>query len=358
MGRRGLIFSALSGFGLAAAAIAPWLTPTGGPRNHNEPAPRIRLLDQEVNFGTILAGSVHKKNVRVTNVGNAPLEILSVTPSCGCTTGTVATRSIAPGETTTLEVAFNSNRKRGEYHGYVNVESNDQESGTQRIKVAANVTELITINPSLISLAGLQVGESTTRKIHIDCQIPLQMTSFVQVDQGSERRLIARSTIIRESQGVMALEFTASALATGKSTGRVVIAAKNETRDFKDTIYIPFTVDVQGPIVLDPGDLWFILPLRHGTEKAIRIASRRAGEPAPTIESLDFDEKVINVTLVPGGPKEPALLRVRPVLNAMGSSAKLSTEIRIAARDRDAIVQTAATITLIGIGGSDKPGGK
>ncbi|MGB2868226.1 MAG: DUF1573 domain-containing protein, partial [Bacteroidota bacterium] len=53
---------------------------------HGTAQPKLSLDKMEVDMGVIYSGTKKVSRFTVKNIGNQPLKILEVTPSCGCTT--------------------------------------------------------------------------------------------------------------------------------------------------------------------------------------------------------------------------------------------------------------------------------
>ena len=62
----------------------------------------------------------------VVNVGDEPLAIISARATCGCTTPTYPTESIAPGDTAYVTVVYNPEYRPGKFSKYVHIETNAQ----------------------------------------------------------------------------------------------------------------------------------------------------------------------------------------------------------------------------------------
>lgn len=60
-----------------------------------------------VDFGKVSKDSMSRRSISVTNSSPELVVIKNVRASCGCTTAVLETNRIAPGETTTLTLAFN-----------------------------------------------------------------------------------------------------------------------------------------------------------------------------------------------------------------------------------------------------------
>jgi len=75
-------------------------------------------------FGEIIEGDTVNFKFNFTNTGNAPLEILSAVPTCGCTRPSTPFLAIEPGEDGYIGVKFISIDKLGEQTPTITVTSN------------------------------------------------------------------------------------------------------------------------------------------------------------------------------------------------------------------------------------------
>ncbi len=70
------------------------------------PAPSICLASDSIDFGSILVNASTSQTLTLTNCGNAPLQISSVTPSLLIVTATQSCGSVAPGATCDVHFTF------------------------------------------------------------------------------------------------------------------------------------------------------------------------------------------------------------------------------------------------------------
>lgn len=100
------------------------------PSNFDLPSPPAGpmtdiLFDEETfDFGTILEGEIIAHTFTFTNTGEEPLLISSAKGSCGCTVPAWPKDPIAPGETASITVEFNSKGKRGRRNQKVTITAN------------------------------------------------------------------------------------------------------------------------------------------------------------------------------------------------------------------------------------------
>jgi hypothetical protein len=113
----------------------------------NQPG-HISLSATEFDFGTIPNTHPVSQSFQVTNVGRGPLEISSVSTSCGCTTAEVTDRRLEAGEVTDLMVTFNPlihKGQTGSFQRVVYIRSDDPDAA--EVSLNFNVT---VVNPQTL----------------------------------------------------------------------------------------------------------------------------------------------------------------------------------------------------------------
>lgn len=101
--------------------------------------PKIILLENNYNFGKINEGEVVSHKFVIVNGGTDTLKITKVKASCGCTAAEPIKKMLIPGDSTSIEVKFDSRRRRGPQRKFVYIFSNDPENPQTRILFTANV---------------------------------------------------------------------------------------------------------------------------------------------------------------------------------------------------------------------------
>ncbi|NPA67058.1 MAG: DUF1573 domain-containing protein [Chlorobi bacterium] len=82
------------------------------------------LSDKTYNFGTIKQGDVIEHIFKFKNTGKSDLIIRKIKSSCGCTAATVGSKTIKPGEESSIKAVFNSRGKRGVQHKSITITTN------------------------------------------------------------------------------------------------------------------------------------------------------------------------------------------------------------------------------------------
>jgi len=81
-------------------------------------------------FGRVKEGEVLRHNFRLKNDSGKTMNIKDVTTSCGCTASEVKKKKLLPGESTLIEVKFNSKGYSGLVQQYVYVHTDNLDTST------------------------------------------------------------------------------------------------------------------------------------------------------------------------------------------------------------------------------------
>ena len=84
----------------------------------------VMIIDSSFDFGTKTEGEIIEFSYRFKNTGDFPLVVTNVSASCGCTVPEKPEEPVQPGETGYIKVKFNSDKRGGEVHKTVMVQSN------------------------------------------------------------------------------------------------------------------------------------------------------------------------------------------------------------------------------------------
>lgn len=104
--------------------------------------PKVSVQLIEHNFGDIVQGTTVSHNFKISNIGGDLLKILEVRPTCGCTAAQPDKKELAPGESTSIKVDFNSAGRLGSQEKYVIVKSNDPQTPELRLTLKGNIINI------------------------------------------------------------------------------------------------------------------------------------------------------------------------------------------------------------------------
>ena len=101
--------------------------------------PKLVAQQDEHDFGDIKQGEKVTHVFVITNSGGDLLTIKNVKASCGCTAALPEKNELAPGESTNINVTFNSAGRLGKQKKLIRIESNDPENPQVILTIKGNV---------------------------------------------------------------------------------------------------------------------------------------------------------------------------------------------------------------------------
>lgn len=130
-----------------------------------------------------LADTEAKAIFAFTNAADVPVEILSVRPSCGCTTTKLEQRLYQPGESGTLTAAMRVGSRTGKQTKTIRVQSRVA-GGTQVntvLTMSVDLPEYATMSPAVVVWRDPEPREPKTVMITLTDSVPMEITK-VTVD--------------------------------------------------------------------------------------------------------------------------------------------------------------------------------
>jgi len=130
--------------------------------------PRISLDKSEIDLGVIYRGDTKTTSFTIKNIGDQPLNILQVVPSCGCTALKKPKEVLQPGEEDVIEVEFSSATFRGRVESKrVDILSNDPLAEYTSVRLSADVREELApeTGTSLLWFGSMQLGTNAEQRI-------------------------------------------------------------------------------------------------------------------------------------------------------------------------------------------------
>lgn len=130
--------------------------------------PKLEMLGgTKFDLGSVYRGAMAERRIILKNSGTDTLIISRVDVSCGCTGTMVSNDHIAPADTGTLLITFNSKNFRGPVHKTVTVNSNDPAQPQALIQFEGTVVENVVVTPEYLWFQDAEVGAKNTRILTI-----------------------------------------------------------------------------------------------------------------------------------------------------------------------------------------------
>jgi hypothetical protein len=101
--------------------------------------PKAVIHPMTYDYGKIVQDSVVTTIFVITNEGNDILKINDVKTSCGCTAVVVGENELKPGESTEIEVSFDSKGRTGKQNKTITVSTNDPDNSIIKLTFTGNV---------------------------------------------------------------------------------------------------------------------------------------------------------------------------------------------------------------------------
>ena len=211
------VLGALMAITGGAAALPP---PIPSPRPVREPAPaslaRMEFKTTTHNVGRVFDHEPQVFKFEFTNTGEEDLVIERVQSSCGCTAGELEKKVYAPGESGAIEVTFNPKGKKGDQRRQLTIYSNDSSGKEIILTVTGHVTQLVAIDPAILSMGSVRKGASATKFITVTGR-----TEDFNVTRATAGNLEAFSTRIVGVEPIAELD--AKGEETGETLRRVTL---------------------------------------------------------------------------------------------------------------------------------------
>ena len=122
----------------------------------------IKVEPRSLNFGEMKPKEQRQGSLTVTNVGGGLLELRKVEADCGCTTLNFTPTTLGPGQSTVIEIKFDSKNFSGRTIKMVHLESNDPINPIVDVAVQAMVKNPLLMDPPSrrIAFGTAMVGEA------------------------------------------------------------------------------------------------------------------------------------------------------------------------------------------------------
>lgn len=130
--------------------------------------PKIDIVGgNDRDFGSVYTGQILKRKVTLRNIGFDTLKISGIKASCGCTAAMASSHEIAPGDTTTVSIAFNSTGYMGALAKNIRIASNDSSSQPMYVYFKVNVLSAIDITPPFVAFVNYKLDSAMTRTVQL-----------------------------------------------------------------------------------------------------------------------------------------------------------------------------------------------
>jgi hypothetical protein len=153
---------------LAAAVYVMCAAPAPAQQPSEPWANKLFMNNTVHDFGNVARGAQLKYSFPIKNIYAVPLEITSISVSCGCVTATYSKKLLQPQEEGTLEITMDGKRLTGAKTVTVSVQVGPEYISTATLKVSANPLRDVVFNPGEFNFGLVQQGQQPTQTVDVE----------------------------------------------------------------------------------------------------------------------------------------------------------------------------------------------
>jgi hypothetical protein len=265
--------------------------------------PQIAVNQKEFNFGKIKQGQSVDHVFEIVNRGNAELILHNAVSSCGCLTAVLSSKTIAPGEKGQVKATLSTASIRGKQIKQIYINSNDPNQARVAIKVEGEVIADLAIDPALIWLKEVRLGEKVTRQFTVTVS-DAEKVKVADVTADDQRFVIRRISSESKGNAVYEVQFLGSEKV---ETISAQLSASTEDRSI---------APVRAPIRLRVvGDLRY--------PKTIQLIRKPDGTASADLTITSRSNKAFDLKRV----EDPHQLLKLEILESKGPSARIRVQL-------------------------------
>lgn len=307
----------------AAQQTAALPEPTG-------PQPSAVLNMEEWDFGTKWYAEPAEGEVEITNAGDAVLKIVNIRSSCGCTVPAPRSFDIAPGESRTFTVKYDTRKRKEKVSQTITVLTNDPKRPSIPVRIKGIVKEVVTAKPTMrINFPRITKDQIDTRTLtlenNLEQPINLELTPAPQgVPFNAELKEIekGRKWELRTT--------TVPPLKDGANNYNIRIRTDAEKQK---EVTVPVMAYVRPRITVSPQKLYVSSRMQQSLDRIVRI-----------MYTQPDDFKIEKIETSPEGIFTAELMP--PRVNARASRMTPSHEIRVSLPPGDQMPDRGAKLVI------------
>lgn len=121
----------------------------------------------KIDFGVIATGSDSKEFVRVRNVLDKPVNIVSASTTCGCSVATPSKKYLKPGDEAIIEVTMNTRRFKRRKDSRVIIKLDQPTYAEVHIPITAYIRTDVVFDPGMVQFGNVEIAKGGTRVVKI-----------------------------------------------------------------------------------------------------------------------------------------------------------------------------------------------
>ena len=266
--------------------------------------PKLTVDKRTHNFGDIDRGDKVTTEFNFKNDGDQPLEIISVSTSCGCTSAKPEKTLYAPGESGVIPVTFNSDRFSGNITKRVTIATNDKAAPKTVVTISGNVITEISASPENLLFPKARIGEQTTMEVLVSTT-KLEKLELKDINVGPEF-LSAKMERVDDKNVKILVTADGNKFPPGKTrlNGSLSYGTNSKTSEYVKSVV---TLNVQHPIEAKPQAV-FLYASRFGKERTFQVNLNSSMVDKLELSDLKTDLEFVRAELVESNEKISRIL--------------------------------------------------
>lgn len=145
----------------------------------------LTFENEKIVHAATLDETEYKATFPFINTGEASIEILDVSSSCGCTTALPSKRVFSPGESGEISATFDYGGREGKHRKSIRVETNQEETEHIFLTLEVNIPTVMSVSPSVVMWNRKTESEFAAKEVTIESHIEGNL-KIVEVVSSSE----------------------------------------------------------------------------------------------------------------------------------------------------------------------------
>ena len=289
--------------------------------------PRLELSTSEFNFGEIWEGTPAKGHVDLKNVGQAPLTIQAKS-TCGCTVISSPKSPLAPGESTKLDISYDTARI-GATRKRVRILTNDPQKPEAGVDVIGTVKAMFEVTPTrIISFKDLERDSVATQKLTLTNKYSQPIKLRIKERQSHPTYDVKLKEV--EAGQKYELEITTvPPLAYGSNMRQLFLETGIEETP---VFYLNMNAYVPAPASVSPPRVVITPDTHNPRSRTLRVKFRK-----------DDPVKIVDVKVEP----DTIMSKFDPTKTSPIGDRELSYEIHLSFPELDTLPKDGAKVTII-----------
>jgi hypothetical protein len=314
---------------------------------HLAAGPVLHVDRPVLDLGALTPLSSRQLQFQVENTGDAPLRILDIQPDCGCTTCTIGTRVLLPGDTTLLAVHLDAGPAEGPFQKHITLTTNAAGGATGTatldLVLSGEVRSLVEVSPPVLNFGELSRSEDqATRTLQLSSRLPL---AIAVKEPPGETVFTWFVTTEDPRRADLNVSLDPGTYPSGKRSGHLTLRIETGLKD-QPILEVPMFWSLTTPFLIDRDALTLTPRLRQGT-----VTLRRADRTDFTITGITQSGDLV----VTGNLDEPTS-SFRATIRHQGPFPEKTTTVSVGFLTNDPDEPTVWTqVTLAGTAGPREP---